>query len=81
MHNAAREMGTISLRCGYRLVSNPNGQSPLEKVKGLVLAVVNMRWWTSSRRDRNLCEEKRSAGFRSSENEPDLISRAPIDRA
>ena len=28
----------------------------------------------------NLCEEKRSAGFRSGENEPDLISRTPVHR-
>jgi phytoene dehydrogenase-like protein len=80
-HNAAREMSTIPLRRVERLVSHPNGQGPLEKAKCLVLAVVNMGRRTSSRRDQNLREEKRSAGLLSGENEPDLISRAPVDRA
>jgi len=53
----------------------PERSRSLEKVKRLVLAVVNMRWRTTSRRDQNVREEKRSAGLRSGENEPDLVSR------
>jgi len=39
---------------------------------------VNMGWRTSSRRDQNFCEEKRSAGVCAGENEPDLIARTPV---
>jgi hypothetical protein len=65
----------------YRLVSNPNSEGTLEKVKRLVLALVNMGRRTSSRRDQNFCEEKRSAGFCTGQNELDLVSRAPVARA
>ena len=80
MRDAAREMGTVPLRRVYRPATDLNCQSPLKKVKGLVLALVNMGRRASSRGNRNFGQEKRSAGLLSRENEPDLVSRAPIDR-
>jgi len=79
MHDAPRQMGTMALRCVYRLVTDANGQSSFEEVERLVLAVVSMGWRTASRGNHNFGQEKRSVGLFSGENEPDLISRAPVD--
>jgi len=52
MHYAARQMSAIPLRCVYCPASRPNRQSLLEKVKRLVLAIVDMGRQAASRRDK-----------------------------